>query len=153
MYFEFFQIEEFKNAPTFCFSSRDSICKMASKAGSEAISMICPYPLKRMICVFRPCKRFEWEYSALFSKKCIRTSENVNTWDEEATAAMLRKQRQQCCSNLKFTDDCGLAKMFNLAPIHVIGGEEGNIKITYPIDLFIADRLFQVNICHPRELI
>ncbi|MDR1891302.1 MAG: bifunctional cytidylyltransferase/SDR family oxidoreductase [Puniceicoccales bacterium] len=47
-------------------------------------------------------------------------------------------------SNLKFTDDCGLVKMFNLAPIHVIGGEEGNIKITYPIDLFIADRLFQV---------
>ncbi|MDR2628400.1 MAG: 2-C-methyl-D-erythritol 4-phosphate cytidylyltransferase [Puniceicoccales bacterium] len=45
---------------------------------------------------------------------------------------------------IKFTDDCGLVKMFNLAKIHVVQGEEGNIKITYPIDLFIADKLFQI---------
>ncbi|MDR2779450.1 MAG: 2-C-methyl-D-erythritol 4-phosphate cytidylyltransferase [Puniceicoccales bacterium] len=47
-------------------------------------------------------------------------------------------------SNLKFTDDCGLVKMFNLAEIHIIKGEESNIKITYPIDLFVADKLFQI---------
>ncbi|MDR2776784.1 MAG: 2-C-methyl-D-erythritol 4-phosphate cytidylyltransferase [Puniceicoccales bacterium] len=47
-------------------------------------------------------------------------------------------------SSVKFTDDCGLVKMFNLAEIHVVQGEEGNIKITNPIDLFIADKLFQI---------
>ncbi|MDR1173740.1 MAG: 2-C-methyl-D-erythritol 4-phosphate cytidylyltransferase [Puniceicoccales bacterium] len=47
-------------------------------------------------------------------------------------------------SSVKFTDDCGLVKMFNLAKIYVVQGEEGNIKITHPIDLFIADRLFQI---------
>ncbi|MDR1528178.1 MAG: 2-C-methyl-D-erythritol 4-phosphate cytidylyltransferase [Puniceicoccales bacterium] len=47
-------------------------------------------------------------------------------------------------SSVKFTDDCGLVKMFDLAKIHVVQGEEGNIKITHPIDLFIADKLFQI---------
>ncbi|MDR1232766.1 MAG: 2-C-methyl-D-erythritol 4-phosphate cytidylyltransferase [Puniceicoccales bacterium] len=47
-------------------------------------------------------------------------------------------------SSVKFTDDCGLVKMFNLAKIYVVQGEEENIKITHPIDLFIADRLFQI---------
>ncbi|MDR0741853.1 MAG: 2-C-methyl-D-erythritol 4-phosphate cytidylyltransferase [Puniceicoccales bacterium] len=47
-------------------------------------------------------------------------------------------------SSVKFTDDCGLVKMFDLAKIHVVRGEEGNIKITHPIDLFIADKLFQI---------
>ncbi|MDR1457899.1 MAG: 2-C-methyl-D-erythritol 4-phosphate cytidylyltransferase [Puniceicoccales bacterium] len=47
-------------------------------------------------------------------------------------------------STVKFTDDCGLVKTFNLAEIHVVQGEEGNIKITHPIDLFIADKLFQI---------
>ncbi|MDR2738096.1 MAG: bifunctional cytidylyltransferase/SDR family oxidoreductase [Puniceicoccales bacterium] len=46
--------------------------------------------------------------------------------------------------NTQFTDDCGLVKEFNLAKIHVIDGDETNVKITYPIDIFIADKLFQI---------
>ncbi len=44
----------------------------------------------------------------------------------------------------EITDDCGLVKRYNLSDIFVIPGEEGNIKITYPIDLHIADKLFQI---------
>jgi 2-C-methyl-D-erythritol 4-phosphate cytidylyltransferase len=47
-------------------------------------------------------------------------------------------------TTVKFTDDCGLVKMFNLAKIHVAQGDEANIKIPHPIDLFIADKLFQI---------
>ena len=43
-----------------------------------------------------------------------------------------------------FTDDCGIVNHFKLAKIHIIYGSESNIKITYPIDIFIADKLFQI---------
>ncbi|MDR1433320.1 MAG: bifunctional cytidylyltransferase/SDR family oxidoreductase [Puniceicoccales bacterium] len=46
--------------------------------------------------------------------------------------------------DLHVTDDCGLVKAFNLAKIHVIEGDETNVKITYPIDIFAADKLFQL---------
>ncbi|MDR3144362.1 MAG: 2-C-methyl-D-erythritol 4-phosphate cytidylyltransferase [Puniceicoccales bacterium] len=50
--------------------------------------------------------------------------------------------------NCTFTDDCGLVKMFSVAKIHVIEGNDCNIKITYPIDVFIADKLFQLRQFH-----
>ena len=42
------------------------------------------------------------------------------------------------------TDDCGLVHHYNLSDIYVVNGDESNIKITYPIDLYIADKLFQL---------
>jgi 2-C-methyl-D-erythritol 4-phosphate cytidylyltransferase len=47
--------------------------------------------------------------------------------------------------NFPVTDDCGLIVKYNLAPVFVIQGEEKNMKITYPEDVFMADKLFQVN--------
>ncbi len=44
-----------------------------------------------------------------------------------------------------FTDDCGLILKYNLAPVYVVDGEEKNIKITYPQDIFLADKIFQIN--------
>lgn len=44
----------------------------------------------------------------------------------------------------EITDDCGLIKKYKLSDIFVIQGEEENIKITYPVDLHIADKLFQI---------
>lgn len=44
----------------------------------------------------------------------------------------------------KFTDDCGLVLNYNLADVYVLKGEERNLKITYPEDIFMADRLFQL---------
>lgn len=44
-----------------------------------------------------------------------------------------------------FTDDCGLVLHYGLAPVFVVRGEQKNIKITYPEDIFLADKLFQLN--------
>lgn len=43
---------------------------------------------------------------------------------------------------LSFTDDCGIVKHFNLAPILVVKGEQENLKITHKSDLFTAEKLF-----------
>tara|TARA_R110002096_G_scaffold436038_3_gene665866 strand:+ start:9445 stop:10824 length:1380 start_codon:yes stop_codon:yes gene_type:complete len=42
------------------------------------------------------------------------------------------------------TDDCGLVFHHKLAPIHVVGGEPRNLKITYPEDIFLANKMFQM---------
>ena len=48
-------------------------------------------------------------------------------------------------SNLSFTDDCSLVlHYFPDTNVYIVPGEESNIKITSPIDLFIAERLFQI---------
>jgi len=46
--------------------------------------------------------------------------------------------------DLKVTDDCGLVVHFSLAPVKVVAGDVNNIKITYPSDIYLADRLFQL---------
>ncbi|NPA44730.1 MAG: 2-C-methyl-D-erythritol 4-phosphate cytidylyltransferase [Chlorobi bacterium] len=47
--------------------------------------------------------------------------------------------------NFKATDDCGVVlKYLPDESIFVVKGHETNIKITYELDLFIADKLFQL---------
>jgi 2-C-methyl-D-erythritol 4-phosphate cytidylyltransferase len=53
--------------------------------------------------------------------------------------------------NLPFTDDCGIVLHFQLAPIHVVLGEERNLKITFPEDVFLADKLFQLSAVEGRS--
>ena len=43
-----------------------------------------------------------------------------------------------------FTDDCGIVVKYSLAQVYVIPGDINNIKITYPVDIYIADKLFQL---------
>lgn len=40
-----------------------------------------------------------------------------------------------------FTDDSGMVREFNLASIQTIPGDRRNIKITYPEDIWLAERL------------
>ena len=47
--------------------------------------------------------------------------------------------------NINVTDDCGLIIKFNLGKVFVVDGDDYNMKITYPIDVAIADKLFQLN--------
>ncbi|WP_282126835.1 bifunctional cytidylyltransferase/SDR family oxidoreductase [Marinifilum flexuosum] len=48
-------------------------------------------------------------------------------------------------SQFKATDDCGVVlKYLPEEPIFVVEGSETNIKVTYEIDMFIADKLFQL---------
>jgi 2-C-methyl-D-erythritol 4-phosphate cytidylyltransferase len=47
--------------------------------------------------------------------------------------------------NFKATDDCGVVlKYLPQEPIFVVDGSEENIKVTYELDMFIADKLFQL---------
>lgn len=46
--------------------------------------------------------------------------------------------------NISVTDDCGLIMKFKLGEVYVIEGDNFNHKITYPIDIAIADKLFQM---------
>jgi 2-C-methyl-D-erythritol 4-phosphate cytidylyltransferase len=54
-------------------------------------------------------------------------------------------------TDVPFTDDCGMVVHFDLAKVHVVQGEERNLKITYPEDIFLADKLFQVNAIEPPD--
>lgn len=53
--------------------------------------------------------------------------------------------------NVQVTDDCGLVFKYKLAEVHVVRGEENNIKITYPEDVFLAESLFKVRNMDPSE--
>lgn len=44
----------------------------------------------------------------------------------------------------KFTDDCGIIVKYNITPVYIVPGDINNIKITYPVDMYIADKLFQL---------
>lgn len=47
--------------------------------------------------------------------------------------------------NFKATDDCGIVlKYLPNEKIYVVEGSETNIKVTYELDMFIADKLFQL---------
>ncbi|WP_067932214.1 2-C-methyl-D-erythritol 4-phosphate cytidylyltransferase [Alicyclobacillus kakegawensis] len=39
------------------------------------------------------------------------------------------------------SDDCSLVLRFQLAPVHVVEGDVRNLKVTYPADLALAERL------------
>lgn len=59
-----------------------------------------------------------------------------------------------------FTDDCGLIVKHRLARVYVVEGDRVNIKVTWPEDLFLVDKFFQIqsmrnltdNQEHPSEL-
>lgn len=47
--------------------------------------------------------------------------------------------------DFRATDDCGVVlRYLPHVPIYVVPGDEQNMKVTYPIDLFLIDKLFQL---------
>ena len=58
--------------------------------------------------------------------------------------SLIKKAHELSRNDNNFTDDCGLINKYNLSEIFVVSGEGENIKITYPEDIFMADRLFQI---------
>ena len=61
-------------------------------------------------------------------------------------AGLLRKAHALAIHDpeLKVTDDCGLILHYKLGHVKVVDGDVNNIKITYPSDVYLADRLFQL---------
>jgi 2-C-methyl-D-erythritol 4-phosphate cytidylyltransferase len=48
------------------------------------------------------------------------------------------------------TDDCGVVlRYLPDTPIYVVPGNEHNMKVTHPVDVHIADKLFQLASCEP----
>ncbi len=45
--------------------------------------------------------------------------------------------------NTGFTDDCGLVVKYSLTDVYVVNGEETNIKITYPEDIYLAEKIIK----------
>ena len=58
--------------------------------------------------------------------------------------SLIKKAHELSQNDTNFTDDCGLIVKYNLSDVYVVEGEMENIKITYPSDIYMADRLFQV---------
>lgn len=56
----------------------------------------------------------------------------------------IKKAHELSKDDNNFTDDCGLVLKHKLCPVFVVEGEIENIKITYPLDIYIADKLFQL---------
>ena len=46
--------------------------------------------------------------------------------------------------DVTITDDCGLISALNLCKIFVVQGEEKNIKITYPKDIALAEKIYEM---------
>lgn len=47
--------------------------------------------------------------------------------------------------DFKVTDDCGVVvKYMPEVPVHLVAGEESNMKLTYKEDTFLLDKLFQL---------
>lgn len=58
--------------------------------------------------------------------------------------SLIKKAHELSKNDQNFTDDCGLIVKYGLGEVFVVEGDMENIKITYPSDIFMADRLFQV---------
>lgn len=63
-----------------------------------------------------------------FKLKKIKTAHELANQDEDVSV----------------TDDCGLIMHYKLGNVFVVNGDDFNHKITYPIDIAIADKLFQM---------
>lgn len=61
--------------------------------------------------------------------------------------AVIRKAYEKALKDpaFKTTDDCGIVRKYlPEIPIFVVPGEERNIKLTYPEDVYLLDKLFQI---------
>ena len=56
----------------------------------------------------------------------------------------IKKAHELSVNDTNFTDDCGLVVKYGLGDVYVVEGEGENIKITYPEDIYMADRIFQI---------
>lgn len=54
---------------------------------------------------------------------------------------IIKKAHELSKDETNFTDDCGLIIKHNLAKVFVVNGDIDNIKITYPNDIIIAERI------------
>lgn len=54
--------------------------------------------------------------------------------------SVIRKAHELAKNDSNFTDDCGLVVKYGLADVYIVEGSNKNIKLTYPEDLYIAEK-------------
>ncbi len=57
--------------------------------------------------------------------------------------SLIKKAHELSKGDSNFTDDCGLILKYNLSRVAIVEGSIDNIKITYPNDIFMAEKLLQ----------
>ena len=57
--------------------------------------------------------------------------------------SLIKKAHTLSQADANFTDDCGLIVKNNLAEVFIVNGDSENIKITYPNDICIAEKILQ----------
>lgn len=55
--------------------------------------------------------------------------------------SIIKKAHELSKNDINFTDDCGLVLKHNLSDIYIVDGDANNIKITYPIDFYVAQKI------------
>ena len=75
-------------------------------------------------------------------RKYIKRGQTPQAFDLRTIRAAHELANQD--SDVNVTDDCGLVLKYNLCDTYVVKGDDFNHKITYPIDVAIADKLFQL---------
>jgi 2-C-methyl-D-erythritol 4-phosphate cytidylyltransferase len=65
----------------------------------------------------------------------------------QAFRVRVLKQAHECAerdNNTVATDDCALVLHYGLGPVHVVQGDVNSLKVTYPEDVYLAEKLFQI---------
>ena len=60
--------------------------------------------------------------------------------------SVIKKAHELSKNDKNFTDDCGLIVKNGLCDVYIVNGDDKNIKITYPSDISLAEKLLQEKI-------
>lgn len=58
--------------------------------------------------------------------------------------SLIKKAHEISRNDTNFTDDCGLVVKYNLDKVFIVDGDEENIKITYPSDIYTAEGICRI---------
>ncbi len=76
-------------------------------------------------------------------RRLLRRGQTPQAFSYPVIAAAYEKALQD--PDLQTTDDCGIVKKYlPEVGVYVVNGEEQNIKLTYPEDIYVLDKLFQL---------
>lgn len=60
--------------------------------------------------------------------------------------SVIKEAHELSKNDKNFTDDCGLIVKNGLCDVYIVNGDDKNIKITYPSDISLAEKLLQEKI-------
>ena len=57
--------------------------------------------------------------------------------------SLIKKAHELSKNDSNFTDDCGLIIKYGLDDIYIVDGDKENIKITYSLDMYLAEKILK----------